>query len=101
VRLNGLYIMKNISLETLAQWQTEGTNFQLIDVRSEEEHEAHHIGGLLIPLDELLRRSKEIELDKAVVFYCRKGIRSQIAIQRLEEKFPKADFYNLEGGIGL
>lgn len=93
--------MKNISLKTLAEWQAECLNFQLIDVRSEEEHEVHNIGGLLIPLEELLRRSGEIELDKVVVFYCRKGIRSQIAIQRLQEKFPEANFYNLEGGIGL
>jgi len=93
--------MKHISLASLAIWWEDGRNFQLIDVRSEEEHEAHNIGGLLIPLEELLRRSKEIELHKPVVFYCRKGIRSQIAIQRLLENFPEADFYNLEGGIGL
>ncbi len=92
--------MKNISVEELAQWQKDRFDYQLIDVRSEEEHKVHNIGGELIPLDELLRRSHEIALDLPVVFYCRKGVRSQIAIQRLSDKYPKGDFYNLQGGMG-
>lgn len=92
--------MKEISLESLNASLADSSSFQLIDVRTVEEHEAYNIGGKNIPLDELLRRSLEISFSKAVVFYCRKGIRSQIAIQRLEEKFPEGDFYNLTGGIG-
>jgi rhodanese-related sulfurtransferase len=92
--------MKTISREILDQWKTTQNKFQLIDVRTPEEHYTHNIGGKLIPLDELIRRCSEIKKDIPVVFYCRKGIRSQIAIQRLLEIFPEADFYNLEGGIG-
>ena len=92
--------MKNISADELARWQKEQFQFQLVDVRSGEEHNSYNIGGILIPLDELLRRSHEISLEMPVVFYCRKGVRSQIAIQRLSEKFPDADFFNLQGGVG-
>ena len=37
---------------------------------------------------------------KNFLVYCRKGIRSQIAIQRLEEKFGCTNLINLRGGIG-
>ena len=92
--------MKSISREILEQWKTNQAKFQLIDVRTPEEHYTYNIGGKLMPLDELIRRSHEIKKDIPIVFYCRKGIRSQIAIQRLLEIFPDGDFYNLSGGIG-
>ena len=92
--------MKSISRDTLEEWIKKEIPFQLLDVRSPEEHAAYNIGGLLIPLEELMRRKNEIPMDLPIVCYCRKGIRSQIAIQRLEEVFPQGEFYNLIGGIG-
>ena len=41
----------------------------------------------------------KIEQEKPVVIYCKRGIRSQIAIQRLQRKLPNVEFYNLDGGI--
>ena len=92
--------MKSISRDTLEEWIKKKIPFQLLDVRSSEEYAAYNIGGILIPLDELMRRKNEIPMDFPIVCYCRKGIRSQIAIQRLEEVFPQGEFYNLSGGIG-
>lgn len=91
--------MNQISLEEVFQWQQEGKEFQLIDVRRAEERILHNIGGTHIPLDEIIKRSSEI-IEETVVIYCRKGVRSQIAIQRLQEKLPDTAFYNLKGGIG-
>jgi adenylyltransferase/sulfurtransferase len=88
-----------ISPEKLQMWIVNATPFQLIDVREEEEHEAFNIGGALIPLENILRTIDQIDIEIPVVFYCRKGIRSAIAIQRIQTKFPFANLYNLTGGI--
>ena len=91
--------MKNILLSELNRWLAEGKKIQLIDVREEDEHEAFNIGGALIPLSKINRwQPSESDLSPVVV-YCKRGIRSQIAIQRLAPKFPNVAFYNLENGI--
>ena len=91
--------VRQISREELDQWRKQGKDFQLIDVREKHEHHEYNIGGDLIPLSEIGRMIDKINLFIPVVFYCRKGIRSQIAIQRLQQKFPDGEFYNLTTGI--
>ena len=73
-------------------------DFQLIDTREPYEHEAFNIGGTLMPLGDIIKHLLEIETEKPVVLYCRAGIRSQIAIQRLQKKFPFKNLINLTGG---
>ncbi len=92
--------MHQISLKEVKEWLDEGKIFQLIDVRRADERALHQIGGIHISLDEISKRFSEINTHTPVVVYCRKGIRSQIAIQRLQEKLPNTLFYNLKGGIG-
>jgi adenylyltransferase/sulfurtransferase len=72
---------------------------QLIDVREKAEHEHFNIGGTLIPLGELMEHTNTIKKNIPVVFYCKMGIRSQIAIQRLNEKFGYSNLVNLQGGV--
>ena len=91
--------MKNILLSELNQWLAEGKKIQLIDVREADEHEAFNIGGALIPLSKISRWQPWESDSSPVVVYCKRGIRSQIAIQRLAPKFPNVAFYNLENGI--
>lgn len=91
--------MKNITYLELQKWQSEKRPFQLIDVRNPDEHTAFNIGGLLIPLADILRQKDQINLQQPVVFYCKRGIRSQLAIQKLQRKYPEGDFYNLINGI--
>ena len=90
--------MKNISYAELQMWIAEGKKFQLIDVREVDENAAFNIGGVLIPLSKISRWQPE-DLKQPIVIYCKRGIRSQIAIQRLAPRFPYTDFYNLENGI--
>lgn len=73
-------------------------DLQLIDVREPDEHAAFNISGELIPLNEIAQQVEKIATNKPVIIYCRKGIRSQIAIQRLQEKFPFTNLINLIGG---
>lgn len=92
--------MKQISQSGLLELICNKIHFQLVDVRSPEEHEHYNVGGINIPLEELIRRNDEIPKDIPVIFYCRKGVRSQFAIQKLLESKISGDFYNLIGGIG-
>jgi rhodanese-related sulfurtransferase len=90
--------MQSITAIALQQKINDKDNFQLIDVREAYEHEEFNIGGQLIPLAEIAQQLDKIATDKPVIIYCRKGIRSQIAIQRLQEKFPFTNLINLIGG---
>lgn len=91
--------MKHIDYKELKEWEKDNIEFQLIDVREPEEHKAFNIGGSLIPLSEVRNAASQIATDRPVVFYCKRGIRSQIAIQKLQRIIPKGDFYNLANGI--
>jgi sulfur-carrier protein adenylyltransferase/sulfurtransferase len=90
--------MKSITSKELRQLITDKKDFQLIDVREPDEHSAFNIGGELIPLGEITSHIDTIEKEKPVIIYCRKGIRSQFAIQKLQDKFPFTNLYNLIGG---
>lgn len=71
----------------------------LIDVRTAQERAEFHIGGIHLPLEEILQNTHLIDLNNEVVFYCEKGIRSLIAIQRLENKLGVEHLINLQGGM--
>ena len=91
--------MKQITPLELLEKIVTGADFYLIDVREAFEHEEYNIGGKLMPLGEVISHASAIPTDKSVIVYCRKGIRSQIAIQRLQEKFGFTNLINLQGGI--
>ena len=87
--------MKSISPKEFFQLLQTGADIQLIDVREKVEHQEFNIGGILIPLSDITKQIDLIEKEKPVVIYCRKGVRSQIAIQRLLQKFPFQNLINL------
>jgi rhodanese-related sulfurtransferase len=91
--------MKSITVTALKVKIDDGEDFQLIDVREPYEHKELNINGQLIPLNEITQKLDKIATGKPVIIYCRRGIRSQIAIQRLQQKFPFSNIYNLVGGI--
>jgi adenylyltransferase/sulfurtransferase len=90
--------MQQITTQECRSWIEEQKNFTLIDVRETWEHEAFSIGGTNIPMGELMERKNEIPDNETVVVYCEKGIRSVIAIQRLES-MGYTNLYNLAGGM--
>ena len=91
--------MQQISVSELKKKLADGEDIQLVDVRETWEHELFNIGGLLIPLGSIIDGMEKIDRIRPVVFYCQKGIRSQIAIQRLELKMQTDNFINLQGGM--
>ena len=90
--------IKNITAIKLSELLLTKENFQLIDTREPHEHAEFNLGGTLIPLGDIIKNIEQIEKERPVVLYCRHGIRSQIAIQRLQEKFPFKNLINLTGG---
>ena len=90
--------MQAITVIELKQLLHNHADVQLIDVREQDEHEEFNIGGLLIPLGEVVQHIDKVEKEKPVIVYCRKGIRSQVAIQRLQDKYPFKNLINLIGG---
>ena len=91
--------MNSIDALTLKQKINNKEDFLLIDVREPEEHEAFNIGGLLIPLNTIFEKNSLIPKEKTVILYCQKGIRSMLAIQRLQQKFNYTNLLNLSGGM--
>ena len=91
--------MNHITPTELKEKLRSGHPIQLIDVRESSEHEEYNIGGELIPLANIFDQKDSIHKDIPVVFYCKMGIRSQIAIQRLQEKYGFTNLFNLRGGM--
>ena len=92
--------MNEITAEQLKDKIERGDRFVFLDVR--ESFELHisklNIPTVLIPLDELADRHKELSADDEVIVMCRSGNRSGTACKLLEEKgFKKV--CNLKGGI--
>lgn len=90
--------MNQITPAELAELLKQQPGLQLIDVRELYEHETFNIGGELIPLGDIIKQADKIEKEKPVIIYCRMGVRSQVAIQRLQQKFPFTNLINLQGG---
>jgi adenylyltransferase/sulfurtransferase len=90
--------MNNLTPAELKDWLDTGKDFLLVDVREVYEREAYNIGGEHLPMMEVMEHKHELPQDKPVVFYCEKGIRSGIIIQRLEV-FGFQNLFNLAGGM--
>jgi len=74
--------------------------FSLVDVREKEEHEEERIkNSSLIPLSSFLADPTLAKPDQPVVFICRSGRRSEVALKAFIAKFPDATAYNLTGGL--
>ncbi|MFN0030674.1 MAG: rhodanese-like domain-containing protein [Flavobacteriales bacterium] len=91
--------MKMISPKELREWMSAEKKFQLIDVREEHEVAEVTIGGVHIPMDQVIVRMNEIENTMPVVIHCKSGRRSSAVVQTLERKFGLSNLYSLEGGI--
>jgi rhodanese-related sulfurtransferase len=87
-----------IDPDQLADWRARERDLQVIDVREPHEREAGRIAGSRhIALVELTAQAATVERERAVVFYCRVGSRSDMAAQA----FRAAGFeaYSLRGGL--
>lgn len=91
--------MNEITVRELKSKIDSGVDFQLIDVREENEREFTNIGGDHIPMGKVAQSIDKIEMEKDVVIYCRSGSRSGQVVNLLEKNHGFKNLYNLKGGI--
>jgi len=93
--------MDNITVEELKKRLDAGEKLNIVDVREPHEKADFDIGGVLIPLGQVLSMQiDEIEdlKDKEVIVYCRSGNRSGQACMFLDAMGFK-NTRNLVGGM--
>jgi adenylyltransferase/sulfurtransferase len=91
--------MKEITAQELKAKIDGGEDFQLIDVREDNERQFTHIGGDHIAMGTIVNNLDKISKDKDVVIYCRSGSRSGQVVSFLEMNHGFNNLYNLKGGI--
>ena len=90
---------QGISIEELENWLEKiPEEVCLIDVREEYEFEDYNIGGINIPFDDLMDEVNSFPKNKKIVFCCRSGQRSKMAVALLKPVF-EGELYNLKNGI--
>lgn len=91
--------MKEITAQDLKSKMDDKSDFQLIDVREDNEREFTNIGGDHIAMGTIVNNMDKISKDKDVVIYCRSGSRSGQVVNFLEMNHGFDNLYNLQGGI--
>lgn len=90
--------IKEISVQELKHMIDNEEDFQLVDVREQNEYDFTNIGGELIPLGSIPDNIDKISKNKKVIMQCRSGKRSADAIAFLQQHGFE-NLYNLSGGI--
>lgn len=93
--------MTNISVATLKERIANNESVHLLDVREPDERLEFNIGGVFIPLGQVMAmQTDEIEnlKNEEVICYCRSGKRSMQAAMMLET-IGFTNVVNLDGGM--
>ena len=93
--------MRTITAEKLKERIAENEPVNLLDVREPDERLEFNIGGVFIPLGNIVAmQTDEIEhlKNEEIICYCRSGKRSMQAAMMLET-FGFTNVVNLDGGM--
>ncbi len=93
--------MTNISVAKLKEKMASNDPLNLLDVREPDERVEFNIGGVFIPLGQIMAmQTDEIEnlKNEEIICYCRSGKRSMQAAMMLET-FGFTNLVNLDGGM--
>lgn len=99
--IQSIILTANIATITPADLKgdLEANIYQLIDVRTKEEHGLFNIGGNNIPLAELELNINALANDKPLILYCSSGKRSAEAVKLINKIAPHYKVLSLEGGL--
>jgi len=93
--------MTNISVAKLKEKMASNDPLNLLDVREPDERVEFNIGGVFIPLGQVMAMQTD-EIDnlknEEIICYCRSGKRSMQAAMMLET-FGFTNVVNLDGGM--
>ena len=98
VKITSLQNQDSVELISMNDLSMHENEYTLIDVRSLEERDEHHIGGIHIPIDALEEKIYSVDISKPIVFYCATGNRSAHAVKKLKGKIT-TKVYSLKGGL--
>lgn len=98
IQISGLtQTVQRISYEEFKRNQKK---FEIIDVRTKEEHQQFNIGGKNIPLDELDKHFPFLSsVSNPIMMYCQSGKRSMEAVRKIKKVFPEKEVFSLKNGI--
>jgi molybdopterin/thiamine biosynthesis adenylyltransferase/rhodanese-related sulfurtransferase len=91
---------RSITLEETRVAIEQNGSVTLLDVRSEEEHEAFNIGGICIPLSQLRNNLQRLDPMKKTVVYCSSGDISKTGASILAAA-GFIEVYSLSNGIEM
>ncbi len=72
---------------------------ELVDIRTDQERDEIHIGGIHFEADEIDENMDYIVNPTVKVLYCSSGKRSAEAVKLIKQKHPQAKVCSLEGGL--
>jgi len=87
-----------ITPQELKERLATGEKLQLVDVRTAEEFAIANLGGILLPISDLLMRHQELDPQAETVVLCHHGIRSAQAAVLLGQ-LGFTNVLSLSGGI--
>jgi len=91
--------MNSVTVQELKTMMDNKEDFQLIDVREQNEFDFVNMKGELIPLSVIAENVDKFKRDKKVIVHCRSGARSANVIALLQAQHGYDNLYNLTGGI--
>ena len=90
---------KNISARDAKALLDTNKNMYLLDVRTPQEYSQGRLAGsVLIPINEVEHRLREVPKNKTIIVYCAVGSRSKPVANFLSQQGYK-DVYNMTDGI--
>jgi rhodanese-related sulfurtransferase len=85
--------------EVREKLQTSKENFQVLDVREEDEVKAKRIPNTIwVPYGELKKRISELDREKEIAVHCESGLRSYKACLKLQHEGFR-NVKNIDGGM--
>jgi sulfur-carrier protein adenylyltransferase/sulfurtransferase len=73
---------------------------QLVDIRQlDEQPRLEALGALCIPVNELQENVHQLDHTKHIILFCHSGIRTQYAIDLLQDEYDISHVAHLKGGI--
>lgn len=90
---------KEIPVAKFKQSFEAAKNAILIDVREDYEFEDQNIGGVNVPMAEVLGRSDEFLNFDEIYLCCKSGKRSKTVAHHLSQLLEDAKVYSLDGGL--
>ncbi len=92
--------MNEISAQELKERLDKGEKLILLDVREKLEYYSYNIGGIHVPLAQLMEEVEVLPEDPSteIIVICQKGVRSKTA-QTLLMQAGYTNIKNLKGGL--